>query len=59
MRQEEWEIIDNISAPVKTQILEEYTAEIIKNLEEKDKKEKGYWEKLISKIVDNIQISIK
>ena len=60
-----WEIIDTISPKVKEEALQRFTEDARQKLEQKIKEglanegKMGFWERIMMKIVDNIQIAIK
>ncbi len=61
----EWEIIDTISPKVKEEALKAYTEAALQKLEQKVKEGMAYegkmtfWERIMVKIIDNIQITVK
>ncbi|CDW82625.1 ph domain containing protein [Stylonychia lemnae] len=62
--QDEWEIIDNWSFQYKKKLLDEFTQIMAANLKlalqsKKDQKEDGYVDRLVTKIVDNLQLRIQ
>jgi len=56
-----WQVIDTWSADFKRQLLDEFAQELVSNLrvQESDAKDQSYVERLLTKIVDNIQITIR
>jgi len=61
----DWKTVDTLSPKIKEQDLQAYSNEILQKLEEKVKKgithkeNMGFWERLMMKIIDNVQINVK
>ena len=63
--QSDWEVIDTISPRVKEEVLKAFTDEAMQKLEQKIKEgmvsdgKMTFWERIIAKVIDNIQVTIK
>jgi len=63
--QKDWQIMDTISPQIKDQALKAYTEEALQKLEQKVKEglandgKMSFWERIMVKVIDNIQISVK
>ena len=63
--QSDWEIIDTISPKVKDEAIKQFTEAAIQKLEQKVKEGMAYegkmtfWERMMIKGIDNVQITIK
>ena len=64
-KREEWTVVDTQSPKIKEDALREMSNDVLKKLEQKIKEgiirsnSMGFWEKIMIKVIDNIQISIK
>ena len=62
---ENWEILDTISSRVKEEVLQAFTEDAMQKLEQMVKEglanegKMSFWERIMVKVIDNIQITIK